>query len=146
MKRLWAKRWFWVLAGLLALVCFAALLACWRFRVWSHEDFRVYQEVSTYPIGEDLWYGRIQSGQDLKAFTAEHPPQRMRRLGSFVILSYYAVWPSDGIQMESMSVIAKNGRIVHASGAGCTWHREFFSMSAEDAAEFHQAWERHFGR
>jgi hypothetical protein len=147
-RRLWTKRWFRALIGLLSLLFLAALLACWRFRVWSYKDYRTLREVSRYPIGEGLWLGQIQAGQDAEAFAAEHPPHRSLRVGRYLWMKYYTSWPVPPgvIHMESMTVIAKDERLAHASAGGCDWGKVFFSMRDEEYEEFHQAWERHLGR
>jgi hypothetical protein len=124
-----------------------ALFACWRFRVWSYQDYRTFCEVRRYPIGEELWFGQIQPGQDAERFAAEQPPHQSLRVGRYRWMKYYTSWPlSPGwIHLESMTVIAKDGRLAHASAGGCTWGKVFFQLSDEEE-EFHQAWERHFGR
>lgn len=148
MRRLWAKSWFKAVTVVLAIFCLSALFGCWHFRIWSYKDYQVYEEVRQYPIGEDLWLGRIKAGQDLEAFTNQHPPHNTRRLDRFTQMHYYAVWPTPpgSLQMESLSVIAEDGRLVQAVAAGCTWHRAFFEMSPESFVEFDRAWDRHFGR
>src|SRR5438093_139513 len=143
MRQLWTKRWFRALAGVLAISCVAVVFACWRFRIWTYADYQAYQEVRRYSIGEDLWFGRIKAGQDLETFTTEYPPHRSRRFGRFTLLNYYTGGPprSNSIPMESMSVVAKDGRLVNAIAAGCTWHRVFFEMGTEDQSEYEAAWE-----
>jgi hypothetical protein len=64
-------------------------------------------------------------------------------------MKYYTPWPPnspDEIYIESMTVIAKDGSLMHASAGGCNWGREFFSMSDVECEYFDNAWERHFGR
>jgi hypothetical protein len=141
MQRFWSKRSFRIHAAVLA-AAVVLTLVCWHWGIWSYRDFLAYQEVCRCPVGEDLWHGRIRPGQDLGTFDAEHPPHRTRRFGPFVMLTYYAVWPSDGLQMEGLTVTAKDGRLVHAEAAGCTWGRVFFAMSPADRVEFGRAFER----
>jgi hypothetical protein len=130
-----------ILAGVLVFAV-GLMLVCWHWGIWSYRDFVAYQEVRRYPVGEDLWHGRIHPGQDVGTFAAEHPPHRTHQFGPFVVLTYYAVWPSDGIQMEGLAVTAKDGRLVHAEAAGCTWGRVFFAMSPADGVECSRAFER----
>jgi hypothetical protein len=148
MRRLWAKRWFRVFSGCSAALCLAVLSACWYFRVWGYDDYQTLLEVRRYPPGEDLWFGRVQAGEDLARFAAAHPPHRVRRLGGFTLLSYYSLWPipPGSIPMESLSVIAKDGRLVHAVAGGCTWHRVFFAMSAENEAELDEEFRQHWAQ
>jgi len=140
------KRWVRVLAGLVVAPGLATLLAGWRFRVWSYGDYRAYQEVQRYQIGDDLWYGRIHAGQDAEAFTAEHPPHHAIRADRFVWMRYFEVWPTppNAVQMEWASVIAKDGRLIHASVGWCTGRRVFFTMTPEDEEEYGRALDRYW--
>ena len=144
MRRVLTKRWFWFLWGCLAAVCLVLLAACWYFRIWTYQDYQVYLEVQRYPVGKDLWFGRIRAGEDFEAFIAAYPPHRTRQLGAFTVLTYYSLWPlpPQSIPMEGLSVVAKEGRLVHSVAAGCTWHRVFFSMSPEDEAALDEAYRK----
>lgn len=145
MKRFWSHRWIRrALAGM-TLVTLIALLACWHWRVWSHSDYRAFQEVSRYPVGKDLWFGRIKPGQDVDVLIENIPPHRIRRFGQFVWLTYYAGGPPPpgSFTMESLGVIAKDGRLVSAGAAGCTWNRVFFEMTSEDEAAFEISYRRY---
>jgi hypothetical protein len=106
----------------------------------------MFQQVRRYSVGEDLWFGRITAGQDLRALTAAHLPRRVLRRGSYTVLCYYSDWPLPpmSIPMEGLCVIAKEGKLVHASVGGCTWHRVFFDMSPEDEVELKEEWRRYF--
>src|SRR5438128_173578 len=102
-----------------------ALFACWWFHVWSYQDYRTFREVNRYPIGQELWLGRIAVGQDAETFTTEHPPHRSQQFGRYLWLKYYTLWPvaDNVIHVESRTVIAKDGRLAHASAGGCDWGR-----------------------
>jgi hypothetical protein len=146
MRSLWSKRWFLMLIGVIGLLLVLTVLMCWHWGIWSYKDYFVYKEILEYPVGEDLWRGRICANQKLDTFAAEHPPHRMRRLGPFVLMHYYAVWPTPAnkIQMESLQVVAKDGRLIHAAAAGCTWSRVFFEMNPEDSSEFEREYKNDF--
>lgn len=141
MNRLGMRKWLRVGAGVVAGAAGLLSLWCWHYRIWSYSDYQAYVEVHRYPIGDDLWYGRVQAGHDLELFTTAHPPHRTREYGPFKVLSYFAVWPTppNAMQFESMGVIARDGRLINAAAAGCTWHRVFFAMSTEEEAAFDQA-------
>src|SRR5947199_9753765 len=94
MRWLWSERWLWALAGLVAIGLLAVPLTCWRYGIWGREDYRTYQEVLRYPPGQDLWFGRVQAAESLEALVAAHPPHVTLRLGPFVWLKYYTVWPT----------------------------------------------------
>ncbi len=148
MRKLLASKWVRAGAVLVIVLGTAAGLACWRWRVWSITDFRAYREVRRYPPGDDLWFGRVGPGEGLEAFTAAHPPHRVLRLGRYTLMSYYTEWPTppNSIPMESLTVVAEDGRLVQAAAAGCTWGRVFFEMPPESAAEFEQEWQRRYGQ
>jgi hypothetical protein len=145
MRRILSKRWFQALTASLAILCLAVLFLCWRYRIWSYADYRVYKEVARYPIGDDLWFGHIKAGDYMDEFTKAHPPHRIGRYGRFTEMIYYVGGPppSDCIVFESMSVIAVDGRLVHAVAGGCTWYRAFFEMSREQVTEYTESMKRH---
>jgi hypothetical protein len=134
------NRWFRLLSECLAALGLVLLLTCWHFHIWSFKDYRTYKELRRYPIGEDLWYGRIEAGEDVTTFAALHPPQKTRQLGRFTVLDYYSHGLPEvpGIPTEGVEVIAKDGRLVFAGGAGYTWQRLLFDMSQEDKAELQE--------
>jgi hypothetical protein len=43
-----------------------------------------------------------------------------------------------------LAIVAKEGKLVSAATASCTWSRVFFDMGAEDAAELRQHLQRAF--
>ena len=138
-------RWIRILLGLLAMFSLAVLCTCSYFQIWSFEDYRTYHEVSQYPMGEDLWFGRIKAGERLESFTAAHPPHHMLQLKDFTVLTYYSSWPlpPHSLPMESVSVTAKEGRLIEAAAGGCNWHRRFFVMSARDEADLSKEYRRY---
>jgi hypothetical protein len=145
MRRVWSKQWFRILPGLVACLVILALLASWHWRIWGLGDYRACQEVRRYPIGADLWFGRIAVGQDVDEVIAKAPPHHVSRFGRFVLLHYYpgSPPPPNSIPFESLSVIARDGQLVSASAGGCTWGRTFFEMSAAEEAEFQRSFERY---
>ena len=70
----------------------------------------------------------------------------MTRFGRFAILTYYAGRPPARgvIHLESVAVIAKDGKLVSAAWGGCTGCRAFFEMSTEDSSEYERAYELDF--
>src|ERR1700733_6057160 len=93
----------------------AALLVCWRMRIWSLEDFRDYQEVSRYEIGSDWWFSRIARGDSFEGLIDKHPPHRVREIGRFSVLSYYVDNSIPGaLHFESLRVLVKEGKVVGA--------------------------------
>jgi hypothetical protein len=124
------------LVALSAILVLAAIAACWHHHIWSYKDYQIYGEIRRYPMGDDLWFGRVRAGHDLAEFTAAYPTQRVEQLGPFTVLTYCTVWPPppQSIPFESFGVVAKDGKLIAAGIASCTWKKEFFAMSADDAA------------
>jgi hypothetical protein len=141
------RRWRLVLAGLLVVLS-GCLLVCWYFRIWSRQDYRDYHTLEDYALGHDLWHGRIVRGQDVEDVTLKASPHRISRLGRFTELWYYPGGPPDGrgIPFESMALVAKDGKLVSAGAAGCTWQRWFFRMSREDEVEYQKCFMDVHGR
>jgi hypothetical protein len=143
MRRFSPKRWLWMVA-VLECVLLAALAACWHHRIWSYKDYLIYSEIRRYPVGDDLWLGRVRAGQDLEELTARHPPHRVEQMGPFTVLTYYSVWPlpPKSLPFEALEIVAKDGRLVSAGAASCTWQKEFFAMSPDDAASLGALYEQ----
>jgi len=136
MRRYIRTSWYWLVVASSAILVLAAVAACWHHRIWSYKDYQVYGEIRRYPMGEDLWFGRVHAGQDLAEFTAAYPTQRVEQLGPFTLLTYYSVWPMppQSIPFEALGVVAKDGKLIAAGVASCTWKKEFFAMPPDDAA------------
>jgi len=144
MKNFCSKRWLCIFLGVMASFAGLGLLACWQWRIWSPQDFREYQEVCEYPIGRELWFGHIAPGQSMEKIKEIAPPHRTHQFGPFTELTYYPGGPPQprGLPFSSLCVIAKEGKLVHASAGSCTWHRVFFAMNAEDSADLSQRVQR----
>lgn len=145
------KRWlkFCILLGivLLGVVVLTPLTLCWWFRIWSIGDYRVYQGLQEeHPIGMELWYGRIQPGQDMEELIARIPPHGVLRHGPYTEAIYYCCPPKMGYLMwGSLSLFAKNGKLVSANGASCTWDRVFFdALTKEEWAAYNRSAEQHY--
>ena len=145
MKWLWSKRWVRLSSAVTAFLLLIALAACWRWRIWSLKDYREYQEVCSYPIGRDLWFGRIGPGRSVKEIMDVAPPHRTQQLDRFTCLVYYPGRPPGPgeLPFSGLEVVAKDGRLVRASAGSCTWARLFFDLGAADAAEYEQCLRRY---
>ncbi|HLW63707.1 MAG TPA: hypothetical protein VKS79_00210 [Gemmataceae bacterium] len=144
MQRRYCKRWFWLSLGVLECLLLAALAACWHHRIGSYRDYTIYSEIRRYRVGDDLWFGKIHAGQDLAELAARHPTQRVEQLGPFTVLTYFTVWPEppQSIPFEALVIVAKDGRLVSGGAASCTWQKQFFAMSPEDAATLNALYEQ----
>jgi hypothetical protein len=137
MRRVW-KRWLFWLAVPLAAAALLVLACCCYHRVWSWDQFRVYQAMAREcdPVWRDLHYGRVQAGDPVEEVIARTRPRRVKRSGGWVVLEY----PPDGLCFTGISVAAREGRLVSAYAWSCTWTRQFFdTLSEEGRAEFVRA-------
>ena len=66
------------------------------------------------------------------------PPHDTQSFGNFTALGYYPGGPlgPGELPFSALELIAKDGRLVRAWAASCTWDRKFFDMNAADSDEF----------
>jgi hypothetical protein len=142
MRALWSARWFRLLV-VAAPLLLTSLAICWSWRIWSPADYRSYQTVIRYALGEDLWFGRIRPGDELESVMARAQPHSIESIGRFTCVAYYPGGPPEGrgIPMERLSIVAKDGRLVSASASCCVWCREFFQMNHADRAFFSKTYQ-----
>src|SRR4051812_33201664 len=134
MKRVWKRWWFWLAAC--AVVSGLVLLAfCWTHRVWSVNEWRVYQAMDRecHPVWREFHYGRIQAGNSVEEVIARTEPARVERTGHWVVLKYH----DNGLCFTGLTAVAYDGQMVGAYAWSCTWVRQFFdSMLEEQRTEF----------
>ena len=140
MKWLWSSGLRWA-AACVALVAGCLLLTCWHFGVWSWTDWQIYQEMSRecHPVWKDLYAGRIYQGQPVEEAIASCGPVRVERFENFVLLEVQESG-REGLCFTGITIIAKDGRLVHAGAWSCTWQRTFFD--GWSAAEQESFWKR----
>jgi hypothetical protein len=145
MSKWFSKRRLMIVLTALLLVSGSVLLICWHWRIWGPTDYQSFQEVSRYPLGQDLWFGRILAGQDLESVIVQAPPHGVLHYGRFTLVLYYPGGPPipGYLYLERMTIIAKDGRIVEAGAGGCGWGKVFISMSPAEEAEYKEAFDRH---
>jgi hypothetical protein len=136
MKWVWKRWWCWLalsaVGGGLALLAF-----CWTHRVWSLNEWRVYQAMDAHchPVWRELHFGRIRAGDPVDEVIAGTKPIRVKRAGGWVVLSYQE-YPG-GLCFTGVTVAAYEGRLVCAYAWSSAWVRQFFDvMSEEQRAEF----------
>ncbi len=142
MRRLLYKRWFRLSAGLLGFLLFALLASAWYYRIWSWRDLQIYREMSRecHPVWKDLYWGRIQAGQDVEEVIAATDPVRVERYGEYVRLHYQPALSFGGV-----TITAKRGRLASAWAGSCTWDRTFFNeLTPEDDDRYREAYEAHW--
>src|SRR5262249_23634864 len=84
--------------------------------------------------------GRIGPGCEVNELTAAAQPHRTLRLGRFTELTYYPGGPPGdrGLPMESLVLVAKDGRLVGAAAGGWFGNRELREMGGENQAAYQE--------
>lgn len=129
-------------AQLLLLVVVVTLTSplafCLWFRVGSANEWQIYQamEEECHPIWRELYYGRIQAGDDVDSVIAIAPPSVRRGKGRSGTLFYYQNYPSDGLPWTSVTLQFRDGKLVDAYAGSCTWVRQFFDVTGQDDQKF----------
>ena len=88
------------------------------------------------PVWKDLALGRIVRGDTVDRLYSLHPPLGQRNFGPFTMYSFDP--PASGIQFTGLNVVARDGRLVLARAASCTWTYSFFE-DEETMTAFHRA-------
>jgi hypothetical protein len=134
MTAVWKRWWFWLSTTLLA-GSLALLTYCRSHRVWSVNEWRVYQAMDQecHPVWRDFHYRRIRAGDPVNEVIASTPPVRIDRNGRWVVLKYHP----RGLCFTGLTAVAYDGQMVGAFAWSDTWVREFFDiMSEEQRTEF----------
>src|SRR5262245_34947258 len=131
MKAMLKRWWFWLTASLV----FGGLLLlvyCWTHRVWSINEWRVYQamDAECHPVWRELHFGLIRAGDPVNEVIARTKPIRVKRAGEWVVLRYQE-YPG-GLCFTGVTVVAYEGRLIGAYAWSCTWVREFFDVMSEE--------------
>ena len=92
-------------------------------------------EQEIHVIWRDLESGKIGAGEPLDSVLALHPTTHVEQFGDYALVRYY----KDGdrapgtLSFSGLFLTAKDGRLLSATAASCTWSKEFFdTMSAAD--------------
>jgi hypothetical protein len=126
-----------MLAGLLVILGLVVVSACYFFGIHSRKDIRAYRAMAGehfHPIWKDLAWRRICKGDNVESLLRRHPPVRREDFGPYTTLSYM-----EPGSFNTLTIIAKNGRLIHGQAASCTWERNFFTDPEEEKA-FSQAY------
>ena len=136
--------------GAAAVALAAAFLTCSHFGVLILRDYYVYRHVNSgsYQIGPDLWWGRIDAGDDVEALVAASDPYCVSRLGRWVELRYAPDGPqTSGIPFVGLYVLAKDGQLARTSFFSCTDGRRFFNtMTPAEETDYRRDFEEYVDR
>jgi hypothetical protein len=91
-----------------------------------------------HPVWRDLHTGRIKAGDDIEGVIWRTYPPHVEKFENVTMLSY----PPAGFTV--VSITAKDGRIVSACAASCTWSKVFFdTWDADDCNAFWTRYSAH---
>lgn len=128
--------------GIVGFVSATALVVgvCWQSGIWTPRQCEIYRLMSAecHPVSQELWHGRIQAGDSVDRIIWRTGPTRVDRYGRFTTLSY-------GGGFSGVAIRAKDGRLVTAAAASCTWQVIFFDqMTRADEQEYSDEYEKHW--
>lgn len=109
-----------------------AILAGAYFRPWAWREYVAYYAMSRecHPVWSDLYWGRIQAGDDVESVILRTQPPVVERFGNYVALSYED--PKAGLHFTGLRILARDGKLVGAAAWSCTWSRTFFDRFTEE--------------
>ncbi|QDT74554.1 hypothetical protein [Lacipirellula limnantheis] len=131
------RRLFWLLLPV-ALTIAALVEFCVWFRIGSIEEWHIYQamDAECHPIWRELYFGRIQAGDDINAIMAVAPPSIIEGDMTSGSLRYYKDYQPGDLHFTSVSIEVRNGEAACAYAGSCTWTRQFFDEIGLEADYF----------
>jgi hypothetical protein len=130
-RRGWRKALV-VAAGVLAVLVLVVASLCCFFGIHSTQDLRAYGAMTRghfHPVWKDLAWRCICKGDSVESLLKRYPPVRREDFGPYTQL-YYAQPGS----FDTLGVLAKNARLIHARAGSCTWEHIFFTAPEEEEA------------
>lgn len=138
---------FWL--SLSVAVAVAALLSfCLAYRIGSLQEWSIYQamEAECHPIWKELYFGRIQPGDDVSTITSIAPPSNLEGDMTSGSLIYYKDYQPGDLHFTSVLIEVRNGKAACAYAGSCTWSRQFFDQIGLEAncspIGFRKLWNR----
>jgi hypothetical protein len=114
---------------LIILVALLVLAVCHVLGIRSKMDVLAYYAMaqeSYHPIWRDLALHRPRRGAPVENLVKAPPPVTLDEFPPYTVLGY-----SERGAFNVLDVIAKDGRLIAAGAAGCTWSHNFFETPAE---------------
>src|SRR5688572_25634827 len=106
--------------------------ACVFFRIQSPKDVFAYVEMSGFgPVWRELAFRRVGPGDLASELVQRHPPKRTQEFGRYAVYEYDDAGPGD-LPMGGITVTARDGKLLSAYAASCTWKRTFFETPDAD--------------
>ena len=126
-----SRWWLWLTAPFVACVI-GLIVFCATHNVWSRDEWLVYQcmEDECHPAWRDYYWSRVQAGDDVDDVIALTRPSRVILEGNRVELRYYQNYDESKGELYLTTLVAeaRDGKMVSAYAASCTWTRQFFDL------------------
>jgi hypothetical protein len=130
---------------LAALAGAAAVLAWWYLGKGDSRKRQIYEAMSRecHPVWRDLDAGRVCAGQAVEEVIGRTHPVRVEHFEDVTFLHYHP----GGLTFTGLTIVAKDGRLVSAGAASCTWDWTFFdTWPAVERAAFYKRYCEHLDR
>jgi hypothetical protein len=121
----------------------AAILAWWYLDRWDSRKQQIYAAMSRecHPVWRDLDAGRVRAGQAVEDVIERTRPVQVEHFENVTFLHYHP--PG----FTGLTIVAKNGRLVSAGAASCTWDWTFFdTWPAVERDAFYKRYHEHLER
>lgn len=118
---------FWLLLPV-ALAIVALIGFCLCLRIGSLHEWHIYQAMNfeCHPVWKDIYFGRIQSGDDISEIIAIAPPSIIEGDLNSGTFRYYKNYQPGDLHFTSVSIEVRKGKVVSAYAGSCIWTRQFF--------------------
>lgn len=131
-QRRWRRKIVLIIAVALAVVALLLAFLCHFTGIHSARDIVAYRAMARehyHPVCKDLALGRIRKGDDVEKLLQRHSPSHLERFGIYANLSY-----SPHGSFNTLTIVAKNSRLILARAGSCTWRHTFFNTPQEETA------------
>jgi hypothetical protein len=127
-RRLWAFRWFRFHAYAFSAALALLLGFCVIFRISSLADVDAYRGMAAecHPVWRAFACRQFSLGDSAADLARMHPPTESDIFGRYTILRYDKKHRTGGGGFTSFSVVSRDGRLIAAGAASCTWRLNFF--------------------
>ena len=131
-----------------AAVFITLTIACCAFlRIARPADIQAYFGMAgeCHPVWKQLALRRFSAGDPAAELFRRFPPNHGEEFGRYGVYSYYS--SPEGIQFTGLNVVTRDGKLLSAQAASCTWQFIFFRTADSDldvqyAAHYKETLER----
>src|SRR6185295_5726500 len=128
------KRGIQVLGIAVALFLGILISACVYFRVAYPKDVVAYIGMAQecHPIWKKLALRQINAGDSAADFLADNSPTSRVEFGRYCVYRFAPGEEKGYLSFTGLSVIARDGKLIHAGAGSCCWDFTFFDDGAPD--------------